>query len=64
MNPSLGPARNLSVLLLVFLAFGDDPAYTQEKSVRPGINKQYENPDINENYFVRFTKAGPPHGRK
>jgi ubiquinone/menaquinone biosynthesis C-methylase UbiE len=55
MNAFPRPAWNLSISLLVFLAFGDDRAFTQEKSVRPGINKQYENPDINEN--IRILEA-------
>ncbi len=48
MNASSGPAWNRCVLLLAVLAFGAGPVYAQEKSVRPGINKPYENPDVNE----------------
>ncbi|MGA2065793.1 MAG: methyltransferase domain-containing protein [Thermoguttaceae bacterium] len=48
MNASPRPAWHLSVLPLAFLAFGAGPAHAQEKSVRPGINKTYENPDVNE----------------
>jgi ubiquinone/menaquinone biosynthesis C-methylase UbiE len=47
-NASAGPAWNRCLLLLAFLAFVAAPVYAQEKSVRPGINKPYENPDINE----------------
>jgi hypothetical protein len=48
MNAFPRPAWNRCVLLLVVLAFGIGSVYAQEKSVRPGINKQYENPNIND----------------
>ncbi len=52
MNASPRPARNPSVLLLAFLAFGAAPTSAQEKSVNPGINQRYENPDINDNVRI------------
>jgi predicted methyltransferase len=48
MNASPRPAWNRCVLLLAAVTFGVGPVYAQEKSVRPGINKPYENPDIKE----------------
>ena len=46
------PPRSLAwygpVFLLAVVAFGVGPVDAQEKSVRPGINKIYENPDIKE----------------
>jgi ubiquinone/menaquinone biosynthesis C-methylase UbiE len=36
------------VLTLAFLFSADCPITSQEKSVRPGINKPFENPDIKE----------------
>ena len=48
MNAFPRPAWNRCVLLLAVLVFGIGSVYAQEKSVRPGINKQYENPNIND----------------
>ena len=48
MNAFPRPAWNRCTLLLAVFAFGAGPVYAQEKSVRPGINKPYENPDVNE----------------
>jgi predicted methyltransferase len=48
MNASPRAAWNRCILLLAVFAFGAGPVDAQEKSVRPGINKPYENPDINE----------------
>jgi ubiquinone/menaquinone biosynthesis C-methylase UbiE len=48
MNAPPRPAWKAFVSLLAAFAFGAGPAYAQEESVRPGINKPYENPDINE----------------
>ncbi len=48
MNVFSRPQRNRWWLLLAVLAFGAAPAYAQEKSVRPGINQPYQNPDVNE----------------
>lgn len=48
MNASPRAAWNRGILLLAVFAFGAGPVDAQEKSVRPGINKPYENPDINE----------------
>jgi ubiquinone/menaquinone biosynthesis C-methylase UbiE len=48
MNALPRPAWKSPLLLLAALAFGIGPAYAQEKSVQPGINKPYENPDIND----------------
>ena len=48
MNAPPRLAWNRCALLLAVLAFGIAPAYAQEKSVRPGINKIYENPNIDE----------------
>ena len=48
MNASPRPGWKNSLLLLVAFALGIGPAYAQEKSVYPGINKPYENPDVNE----------------
>ena len=48
MNASPHPAWNRAALLFAVFAFGAGPACAQEKSVRPGINKPYENPDIKE----------------
>jgi predicted methyltransferase len=36
------------VLTLAFLFSADGPLTSQEKSVRPGINKPFENPDVKE----------------
>ena len=47
-NASVCPAWNRFVLLLAAVAFGIGPLHAQEQSVRPGINKPYENPDIND----------------
>jgi predicted methyltransferase len=35
-------------LLVFVLLLGTGPAYAQEKSVNPGINKPYENPNVSE----------------
>jgi len=48
MNVSLPLTWNRFFLLLAAVALGAVPAYGQEKSVRPGINKNYENPNIDE----------------
>ncbi|MGA2031127.1 MAG: methyltransferase domain-containing protein [Thermoguttaceae bacterium] len=48
MNAFPRPAWNRYVPLLAALAFAVGPADAQEKSVRPGINKIYENPDVKE----------------
>ncbi|MGD0898057.1 MAG: class I SAM-dependent methyltransferase [Thermoguttaceae bacterium] len=56
MNASPRRAWQLSVLLLAFFTLGVGLAYAQEKSVRPGINKQYDNPDINENVRILETE--------
>ncbi len=48
MNASPRAAWNRGILLLAVFAFGAGHVDAQEKSVRPGINKPYENPDINE----------------
>ena len=55
MNASPRPARRLSVCCSPFLPLATVLLDAQEKSVRPGINKQYENPDFNEN--VRILEA-------
>lgn len=44
--------RRLSTILVVFL-LPLLPAVAQEKSVRPGINKSFENPDVKE-YIKKF----------
>jgi ubiquinone/menaquinone biosynthesis C-methylase UbiE len=48
MNTFPHPVWNRCVRLLAVFAFGAGSVYAQEKSVRPGINKPYENPDVNE----------------
>ncbi len=52
MNASPRPAWNRCVLLLAVFTFGIGSVYAQEKSVRPGINKQYENANINDNIRI------------
>jgi predicted methyltransferase len=47
MNVSLGPAAK-GLFLLVAFAVGVALPYVHEKSVRPGINKPYEKPDIDQ----------------
>src|SRR5260370_1292085 len=54
-NPRSNTMKRLSeralpgiVLTLTFLFSADGPVTGQEKSVRPGINKPFENPDVKE----------------
>lgn len=47
-------------LLLCVMALATSFSPAQEKSVRPGINKDFENPNVKEfigNFFVRFEKV-------
>jgi ubiquinone/menaquinone biosynthesis C-methylase UbiE len=57
MNAFPRPQRNRWRLLLAVLALGAAPVYAQEKSVRPGINKQYENPDIKASQSILETEG-------
>jgi len=48
MKPLRAWASPMFLLLLAFSAGTPQPARAQEKSVRPGINKPFENPDVKQ----------------
>src|SRR5260370_18402043 len=48
MKPLRAWASPMFLLLLAFSAGTPQPARAQEKSIRPGINKPFENPDVKE----------------
>lgn len=45
------------VTCLALTAFGSRPATAQKKSVKPGINKSFENPNV-EQFVERFEREG------